>query len=188
MIPSAWAVLRLMISWNFMGYSTGKSAGLVPCRILSTIDARAAVSGRRVRSIGHEPARLHKPRECRRSLAAGSRPRVPRCVCGGDLTPDPPAYRAHRHARGPARRRRAQGRSAGSRTSIEVQVEPQRLCRRLELRERYAVEGMVRGDEHGHAGGGWHHLLEQLELFPVLRSDLSALSPVMFPPGCANWR
>src|SRR4029453_18804007 len=37
--PSAFAVLRLMISSNFMGRSTGNSAGLVPCRILSTYEA-----------------------------------------------------------------------------------------------------------------------------------------------------
>src|SRR5213594_2771047 len=35
-IPRAWAVLRLMTSSNFMGCSTGKSAGLAPFRILST--------------------------------------------------------------------------------------------------------------------------------------------------------
>ena len=34
--PSALAVLRLMISSNFVGCSTGKSAGLAPLRILST--------------------------------------------------------------------------------------------------------------------------------------------------------
>src|SRR5215475_8070223 len=34
--PSALAVLRLMISSNLVGYSTGKSAGLAPLRILST--------------------------------------------------------------------------------------------------------------------------------------------------------
>jgi len=35
-IPSALAVLRLMINSNFMGCSTGRSAGLAPLRILST--------------------------------------------------------------------------------------------------------------------------------------------------------
>jgi hypothetical protein len=35
-IPRAWAVLRLMISSNVVGCSTGKSAGLAPFRILST--------------------------------------------------------------------------------------------------------------------------------------------------------
>jgi hypothetical protein len=34
--PSASAVFRLMISSNFVGCSTGKSAGLAPLRILST--------------------------------------------------------------------------------------------------------------------------------------------------------
>ena len=32
----AWAVLRLMTSSNFVGCSTGRSAGLAPFRILST--------------------------------------------------------------------------------------------------------------------------------------------------------
>src|SRR5262249_6686717 len=35
-IPSSFAVLRLMTSSNFVGCSTGKSAGLAPFRILST--------------------------------------------------------------------------------------------------------------------------------------------------------
>jgi hypothetical protein len=34
--PSAWAALRLMTSSNVVGYSTGRSAGLAPFRILST--------------------------------------------------------------------------------------------------------------------------------------------------------
>ena len=34
--PSAWAVLRLITSSNFVGCSTGRSAGLAPLRILST--------------------------------------------------------------------------------------------------------------------------------------------------------
>jgi hypothetical protein len=34
--PRAWAVLRLMISSNFIGCNTGRSAGLAPFRSLST--------------------------------------------------------------------------------------------------------------------------------------------------------
>ena len=34
--PSALAVFRLMTNSNFVGCSTGKSAGLAPCSILST--------------------------------------------------------------------------------------------------------------------------------------------------------
>jgi hypothetical protein len=34
--PRAWAVFRLITSSNFIGCSTGKSAGLAPFRILST--------------------------------------------------------------------------------------------------------------------------------------------------------
>src|SRR5262245_41706166 len=38
-ISSTWAVLRLMTSSNFMGCSTGSSAGLAPFKILSTYAA-----------------------------------------------------------------------------------------------------------------------------------------------------
>src|SRR5712671_1228078 len=38
--PSAFAVLRLMTSSNFVGCSTGRSAGLAPLKILSTNTAR----------------------------------------------------------------------------------------------------------------------------------------------------
>jgi hypothetical protein len=49
-IPSACAVLRLRTSSNFLGRSTGKSAGLAPCRILSTKTAE-----RWYRSMGDAP-------------------------------------------------------------------------------------------------------------------------------------
>jgi hypothetical protein len=49
-IPSALAVLRLMISSNFIGCSTGRSAGLVPFRILST-----KMAERRHRAAGSAP-------------------------------------------------------------------------------------------------------------------------------------
>src|SRR5262249_25781597 len=46
-IPSAWAVLRLMTSSKRVGCSTGTSAGLAPFRILSTYVApRRHPSGR----------------------------------------------------------------------------------------------------------------------------------------------
>jgi hypothetical protein len=48
--PRALAVLRLMTSSNFVGCSTGRSAGLAPFRILSTITA-----ARRRRSTGLAP-------------------------------------------------------------------------------------------------------------------------------------
>jgi hypothetical protein len=45
--PSAWAVLRLMASTNFMGRSTGRSAGCAPWKILATnVAARRARSSR----------------------------------------------------------------------------------------------------------------------------------------------
>src|SRR5882724_3021187 len=45
-IPRALAVLRLMTSWNLVGCSTGRSAGLVPFRILSTyVAARRQFAG-----------------------------------------------------------------------------------------------------------------------------------------------
>src|SRR5262245_14637885 len=45
--PSALAVLRLIIVWNFVARSTGRSVGLVPFKILSTnVAARRYMSGK----------------------------------------------------------------------------------------------------------------------------------------------
>ena len=51
-IPICFGVLRLMTNSNFVGCSTGKSAGLAPLRILSTY-----VAARRAKSIpsAHTP-------------------------------------------------------------------------------------------------------------------------------------
>src|SRR5262249_43489893 len=46
--PSAFAVLRLMTSSNFVGCSTGRSAGLAPLKILSTKTARRAKLSRKI--------------------------------------------------------------------------------------------------------------------------------------------
>src|SRR4029453_1841945 len=53
--PSALAVLRLMISSNFVGSSTGKSAGLAPLRIRST-GRGASEHLADIGPVGHEPA------------------------------------------------------------------------------------------------------------------------------------
>jgi hypothetical protein len=45
--PRAWAVFTLMTSSNFMGCSTGRSAGLAPFKILSTYSAARRYSCRR---------------------------------------------------------------------------------------------------------------------------------------------
>ena len=45
-MPSAFAVLRLITSSNFVGCSTGRSAGFAPLRILSTQLGRAAQADR----------------------------------------------------------------------------------------------------------------------------------------------
>jgi hypothetical protein len=57
--PSASAALRLMTSSNFVGCSTGRSAGLVPFEDLINIDRRAALPLADIRCIGHQAARLH---------------------------------------------------------------------------------------------------------------------------------
>src|ERR671910_2886453 len=49
------AAFRLMISSNFVGCSTGRSAGLAPFRILSTLSGYAAVAVREVCPVVHEP-------------------------------------------------------------------------------------------------------------------------------------
>ena len=54
--PICFAALRLMTNSNFVGCSTGRSAGLVPFRILSTIDASALVGFGPVGSVGHQAA------------------------------------------------------------------------------------------------------------------------------------
>ena len=49
--PSALAVFKLIISSNFVGCSTGMSAGFVPLRFLSTVDRGAPVGLNRVGSV-----------------------------------------------------------------------------------------------------------------------------------------
>jgi hypothetical protein len=56
--PSAFAVLRLIASSNFVGYSIGKLAGLAPRRILSTVGSRPPETGGDTRAVGHEAASL----------------------------------------------------------------------------------------------------------------------------------
>src|SRR5262249_16978619 len=57
--PSAFAVLRLMTSSNFVGCSTGISPGWAPFRILSTyVAARRLKSG--VHAIKHKPPGFYK--------------------------------------------------------------------------------------------------------------------------------
>ena len=53
--PICFAAFRLMISSNFVGCSTGRSAGLAPFRILSTLSGYAAVAVREVCPVVHEP-------------------------------------------------------------------------------------------------------------------------------------
>src|SRR5262249_55714117 len=56
--PSAFAVLRLIVSSNFVGCSTGSSAGLAPCKIRCTYQApRLNMSGRIAPYAMRPPAR-----------------------------------------------------------------------------------------------------------------------------------
>ena len=57
--PICLAAFRLMISSNFVGCSTGRSAGLAPLRILSTYVAARRNKSVNVRAVGHEPAGFH---------------------------------------------------------------------------------------------------------------------------------
>ena len=54
--PSAFAVFRLMTSSNFVGCSTGRSAGLAPLRILSTYVAARRHSSAELSSLQGEHA------------------------------------------------------------------------------------------------------------------------------------
>ena len=66
--PSALAVFRLITSSNLVGCSTGRSAGLAPFRILSTINGGAPVGFDPVGSVGHQATAVDKisPRVYRR--------------------------------------------------------------------------------------------------------------------------
>ena len=66
--PSALAVLRLITSSNLVGCSTGRSAGLVPFRILSTNNGCTPVGFSPVGSVGHQATAVDKifPRVYRR--------------------------------------------------------------------------------------------------------------------------
>ena len=68
--PSAFAVLRLITSSNFVGCSTGIRRAFVPFRILSTIDANAVrLQPGRVRTTSS----LRFPQRSSRGYIAGSR-------------------------------------------------------------------------------------------------------------------
>ena len=56
--PSALAVFRLMTNSNFVGCSTGRSAGLAPFKILSTKTAARRQISMMIRAIGDQPAGL----------------------------------------------------------------------------------------------------------------------------------
>ena len=58
--PSALAVFRLITSSNLEGFSMGRSPGLAPFRILSTIGGAAPSHVDSARPKGHETASLHE--------------------------------------------------------------------------------------------------------------------------------
>src|SRR6266508_1489826 len=60
--PSALAVLRLITSSKLVGCSTGRSAGLAPLRILSTMSARRPKTSRRSEPYDMRPPDSTKPR------------------------------------------------------------------------------------------------------------------------------
>ena len=56
--PSAFAVLRLMISSNLVGCSTGRSAGLAPLKILSDVGRGAAIEVGITHAVGEQASGL----------------------------------------------------------------------------------------------------------------------------------
>ena len=70
--PSAFAVFRLITSSNFVGCSTGRSAGLAPFRILSTYTAERPMKSVMFTLVGHPAAR--PVQISRRRLIVGTRP------------------------------------------------------------------------------------------------------------------
>ncbi len=74
--PRAWAVLRLMTSSNFVAWSTGRSAGFTPRRMLSTEVAARTIHVGKARTVGHEPADLHEVPRLVRCREASSRGRL----------------------------------------------------------------------------------------------------------------
>jgi hypothetical protein len=57
--PICFAVFRLMTSSNFVGCSTGRSAGLAPFIIFVHVGGDAPVAVRGVRTVGHQPASIY---------------------------------------------------------------------------------------------------------------------------------
>ena len=54
------AVLKLITNSNFVGCSTGSSAGLAPFNILSTYPCAAPPQRQAIRPVGQQAARIHK--------------------------------------------------------------------------------------------------------------------------------
>jgi hypothetical protein len=54
--PSALAVLRLMTSSNFVGWRTGRSAGLAPLRTTADVHSGLAIGIRNAGAIAHQAA------------------------------------------------------------------------------------------------------------------------------------
>ena len=67
---------------NFVGCSTGRSAGLAPFKILSTYVAARRNKSVIAHAVGHKPAGFHKFSPCSISPGAGSLPRVRQSVFG----------------------------------------------------------------------------------------------------------
>ena len=73
--PRALAVLRLITSSNFVGCSTGRSAGLAPLRMRLHVRRPVPIHTRQIDPVAHEVHGPHKVRGVRTSPAFGSVPR-----------------------------------------------------------------------------------------------------------------
>ena len=159
--PSAFAAFRLTTSSNFVGCSTGRSAGLAPFRILSTKTAAAPPDLVDVRAIGDQPAGLDILPE----LVHGGEP-----APGGQLRESPGLReeergREHEESAGAGVSRRSEGPLDLARVSNleRQQLPPSRPgggFGRLPVPEAQPIP------EDRHRRRGRDELLEQLESLP----------------------
>ena len=80
--PICFAALRLMMNSNFVGCSTGRSAGFTAFQNLVHISRGAPVQIGKARAVAHKPAVFHKLRPVDISQEAGSLPRVLQSLFG----------------------------------------------------------------------------------------------------------
>ena len=161
--PSALAVLRLITNSNFVGCSTGRSAGFAPlgsCRRRWQRGGQSASS----RPIGHEATSLGKFLDCRRSPAAVLAAASSAIRAGARV-------RASEHvtARRPPALDRGErpAKSSAARTSTSWSSTPSARAATSRFLNWPTCAGCGRVPEHGDASDSGHRFLEQLQPLAV---------------------